>query len=387
MHTCKLCNLTDDLLSLISKKNENCNLAAVSKDFNAQMYNDMTRTKEFASCVKQVSEGNELDCLELARSVKYPLKCEDFCKLRKDEWDCERYVGPNPLQESFRGFCSDVSLTLDYPLDRSQITPVMNLYMLLFAQGNRQMRLTMHRHPPLLQTSDFFDNLEKISSYNPLASVEFPCYTGQHLSTGAFEHKFPIATFVVQDLKFLVKCNIRFKSVIIYHYPSPYDPFARLFTFDEDRIKATIDPELSDYMESLFPNTLQIVLAAAAGGGSDHKTCGRFPGPCVLLIYGDITGYSYANYILKKATDSQKKEIAQINVKRQRQRQQNTQTFEYGLVHLIDEKYYPFDEDGEFVQKTGAELKALILNAQKHIDSEEATKLQSNIAFIKQAQL
>jgi hypothetical protein len=135
----------------------------------------------------------------------------------------------------------------------------------------------------------FLQFLKETSSYNPLACVEFPCYYTEDFGMGGsgFEHQFQSASSMVQDLKILAQHKIRFESVIIYHYPGAYDPLGRveLLTLNEDEIKATIDPELSDYMESLFPNTLQTFLAGRGKGGSGKRTCGNFAGPCILLPY------------------------------------------------------------------------------------------------------
>lgn len=367
-------NLSDDILELITDKNENPNLAAVSKAYKKGLHTDMKNTKEFSTCVKNISENNELQCLERARSVKYPLKCVDFCKLRTGSEQYCDWI-----------FCSDISLKFDYPI---QMSLDMKLYMLLFAQGNRQMRLTMNRHPPLLSSSDqyFFKFLKDTTSYNPLACVEFPCYLTEHFSMGGsgYEHQFQSANVILQDLNFLIANSIHFKSVMIYHYPGVYNPLVtndrvNFLNLNENEIKTSISPELLEYMESLFPNTLQTFLAAEVDG---KRTCGKFAGPCILLIFGDITGYSYAEYIHTKATQSQNEYIARINEKIQQQRRQNTHTFEFGLTHLRDDKNYTFYENNKLINQTGAKLKARIRNAQKNIDSDEAKILESKISYI-----
>lgn len=182
---------------------ENVNLAAVSKEFRAHMLPLIYSTETFATCVRNTSEGNELGCLELARSVKYPLKCVDFCKLRHNAEECERNDGKNPKQEFHRGYCSDVELKLDYPVERVDgqiLSSDVKFKMLLFAQGNRQMRLTINRHPTPLLSSDanFLKFLKETSSYNPLACVEFPCYYTEYFGMGGsgYEHQFQSADFI-----------------------------------------------------------------------------------------------------------------------------------------------------------------------------------------------
>jgi hypothetical protein len=307
-------DLSADALSRISEKNENPNLAGVSQTFKERVETDMKKTKEFATCVKQITEGNEMLCLERARAVKYPLKCVDFCKLRNDEKDCERHAGDDPKQGLTMGHCSAKRLMFEYPFDRfeDQYTSNMKFNMLLFAQGNRQMGLRMKHTPIRRDDEEFIGFLRQTSSYNPLACVEFPCYSDD--SDDIYRHHFPSADHILRDLKFLVQANIRFKSVIIYHYPAPdpYDPHRQevnAFTLNEDEIKDTIDTELSRYMESLFPNTLQTFLAASVNGYKEKTPCGGFPGPCIILMYGNVTGYSYAQYISGFATETQNEEL------------------------------------------------------------------------------
>ena len=310
----KITDLPSELLSYLGKINKNPHLAAADKTFKTQTQDDMEKTKEFATCVKNNS-GNERLCLDGARDVKYPLKCTALCDLMT--WSYEKDCNYQ---------CSNSQLKFEYPYLKSDET---KLIMLLLAQGNHQIRLEMEPRGDFDLANDFFKYLNTITAYNPLACVEFPCnyhniVYNPHSST-VNEYNFPTPNSIVEDLEFLEKNSIRFKSVIIYHYPGDYDYMndeiqeKSIFFLNHDEIKDTINSELSEYMESLFPNTLKTYLAARNPHGDLPATCGEFAGPCILLVYGDVKGYSYAEDLIKKATDSQSIMLEAVSAARKKQ--------------------------------------------------------------------